>query len=1039
MPWGPGADLAQALNQLGMLYEALLRLPEAERILLEALHLREQLFGSKDVRTAATLNNLGLVYKDLAQPRQAEESFQRAHDAYLATQGPNGLGVRASLRHLGNVAERASDIARAEQLYSQALRIRAESDAQTADPESHLESACVMCDLGKLFLHQGDARRAAPWIDSALEIYRKFLAPDHAETFAILFAKGRLELLQGRLGEGMRLVDQALRAEIGARGGDSPNVALAYFELGETHVRAGLLSEATDYFNRAIGIYSAVSAHRSSNLVRALSALACVQLQSGQYAEADVTLHECREHTRGIDKRSLAFLDCLRAEADYFSTLGDLQQFQICNTAALAVSEVLYGKTHRCHAVALENAAIAHYQTEQIDEAEKFLLQAMEIRENHGEQLSKDYAADLRRLGQILLRRREYASAMDAFNCGLDLARSLPGPPLAIIASLTHATAVCEIRLGRKTEARAHMEEAVRLTAQSEGPLSLNHCDALGDAALLHACTGDWAAALAAAEKSSGIAEHHLRRVFAWATDDQRLQFAAGIRSVNNRHLAVLLASGDTRAALELIFRRKGIVTDWSAAARAFEPLAADPDAAALLTRYRSLLREIAEAWQQRSPDNREGQTKMMHADLEREAIEHKLAQHSAAFAGHFNRAALTVEKIAQALPSAAVLVEFTRCLLCQAAGADLLSPDHYAAFVLSPNSLAFIDLGEAEPIDRQITQFLQNMRPGSTGLLRAASDQLYASLIEPLRPHLPAEGTLVLAPDSELNRIAFAALPDGQGGRLTDRYSIVHVLCGRDLLAWQAPSSAPHPNHLVIADPDFQAGADPQAAANPKPTHEFQQSFPRLPHSKREGEAVAAFLGPTARLFTGNQATKSVIEGAHNVAVIHLASHGFVLPDVESWQELFALGKPGRDNSLLRSGFALAGAQAWSEGRLTPGAETGIVTAFELAGFDLRGTELAVLSCCHSGVGEIRTGEGVYGLRRAFFSAGARSLLISLWSVDDYEAVNFMQAFYRHLRAGRGKAEACRLAQQEVRESAPHPFYWAPFILVGNTAPIWR
>jgi CHAT domain-containing protein/Tfp pilus assembly protein PilF len=1027
-------ELSRSLNDLGMLYEQQLRLPEANQLLQEALAIRESIYGPHDARTAATLSNLGLAHSDLGQFQLAEQYFRRAHDAYLAAQGANSLGVCASLRHLGNIYRRANDLGQAEQCYSQALRI-----PLPGDYDSRLDRACTMRELAGLFLDLDDAGRAEPLIESALEIALTLLPPDHPEIFSYASLKGRLELLRGNLDTGRKFLDDALRSEMAARGKCSPNVARTYLLLGETYRRSGRLHDAEGFYWSAAEIYGNLGPAWCSDRIRAVSGLVHVQLDAGHYAEAGISLQKCHQLIRPAEKRSLAFLDYLAAEADYFSTLGNVKELVLNSALALEVSKDLYGESHRLHAIALENSANVQFRAGEVEGGVRSLLQAMQIRENNSEQFTGGYAADLLRLAQIHMWRSDLLSARSTLDRGLDLARSLPGPPLSVLAALEHAAAACSARLGLAPESETHANAALHVSEQCHGPMSLSFCDLLSDVALIRARNRDWQGAILLAQHSEDIVEHHLRRVFAWATDDQRLQFAGTIRLVSDRNLAILLGDGDVRSALQLVFRRKGMVTDQSAAPHSSEAFSDDPEAGPLVARYRSLLSRIAGSWMHRTAGDPDYQSTMIRADEERQEIEQKLARLTSRLRDSEQKPA-TVDRVANSLPQASVLIEFVRCGLFVGSGPELIGPDRYVAFLLQAGQsdrVDFVDLGEAGTIDALVGEFLLAVLPSSgSERLRTVLDSLYQAVIRPLDPFLPVRGSLILAPDSELNRLAFAALPDGRGGRIVDRFRIVHVLCGREVIGW-GPARNLTGERLVLADPDFQAGAGTGSEEEPPTRREFTPSFSRLPHSKREGETVASLLGRDARLYTGTNAAKPVLQTLENVGLLHLASHGFVLPDPPSFEELFALGAPGRDNALLRSGVALAGAQAWKDGSLPRQAEVGIVTAFEIACMDLHHTELVVLSCCDSGTGEIRTGEGVYGLRRAFFSAGAKSLIISLWSIDDQEAVNFMQAFYRHLQAGKDKAEACQLAQLEVRDSSARPFYWSPFILVGDPAPL--
>jgi CHAT domain-containing protein len=145
-------------------------------------------------------------------------------------------------------------------------------------------------------------------------------------------------------------------------------------------------------------------------------------------------------------------------------------------------------------------------------------------------------------------------------------------------------------------------------------------------------------------------------------------------------------------------------------------------------------------------------------------------------------------------------------------------------------------------------------------------------------------------------------------------------------------------------------------------------------------------------------------------------------------------LTSEARENPLLRSGLALAGAN-----QLISGNDDGILTAMEAAGLDLWGTQLVVLSACETGVGKVTNGDGVYGLRRALIIAGAESLVMSLWQVDDAATRDLMAGYYARLAAGKPRSSALRDIQLEIqgKPKYAHPYYWASFLPAGDDAPL--
>ena len=245
----------------------------------------------------------------------------------------------------------------------------------------------------------------------------------------------------------------------------------------------------------------------------------------------------------------------------------------------------------------------------------------------------------------------------------------------------------------------------------------------------------------------------------------------------------------------------------------------------------------------------------------------------------------------------------------------------------------------------------------------------------------------------------------------------------------------------LLLGDPYFELPAAVVAQAADKsapPTRSIdltQQSFPPLPGTATEINTILPLLQPRfpgAKSLMRNQATKSALEQVRRPQLLHLATHGFfedpTPPQASSTTTL-------SENPLLFSGLLLAGFKL----KQSKATDNGILTALEVTGMDLLGTKLVVLSACNTGVGQLSTGEGVYGLRRAFVIAGAESQLFSLWRIDDGFTPKLMAAYYQKLLAENGRSDALRQTQLELLRSQDysHPYYWASFIASGSWTPL--
>jgi CHAT domain-containing protein len=265
----------------------------------------------------------------------------------------------------------------------------------------------------------------------------------------------------------------------------------------------------------------------------------------------------------------------------------------------------------------------------------------------------------------------------------------------------------------------------------------------------------------------------------------------------------------------------------------------------------------------------------------------------------------------------------------------------------------------------------------------------------------------------------------------------------------------------VIIANPEF--GGDLRGcyergfehkkdAAQAKEASVFPQGvFCPLPGTAGEAEALKKIL-PNAHVVTEGRVTKSAIKQVRGPMILHVATHGFFLEDVfvrsaqTSGRGMFIGRKSERDygaqskrvDPLLRSGLALSGAN------LRRGADDGILTALEVAGLDLWGTKLVVLSACETGVGEVHNWDGVHGLRRALVLAGSEAQMMSLWKVDDDGTRDLMIDYYKGLQAGQGRSEALRSVQlrmlrNEDGKGRVHPYFWASFIQSGEWSNLGR
>ena len=416
----------------------------------------------------------------------------------------------------------------------------------------------------------------------------------------------------------------------------------------------------------------------------------------------------------------------------------------------------------------------------------------------------------------------------------------------------------------------------------------------------------------------------------------------------------------------------------------------------------------------------------------------------------------ITLESIQSTVPEGAALVEFALYHPTDPKSANQPAP-RYAVYLLTHHGPPqWADLGEAAQIDRAVAAWRRALRNPQRADIQQLARTVDRKVLQPVRGLLGDAHHLLISPDGPLNLIPFAALVDEQHRYLVESFTITYLTSGRELLPLQVVRASKG-GPVIVADPEFgepallasagdggiRAGHKQQAATGRVRVDYSQVFFGPLPGVGDEIRALKSLL-PQATFLMKQQATEAAVKRISAPGILHIATHGFFLQDVDEKSEKPLLAARGGDdvrlgkwaarvaNPLLRSGLALAGANQGSSGD-----DDGILTAMEAAGLDLWGTRLVVLSACDTGVGEVKNGDGVYGLRRALVLAGAESQMISLWPVSDRSTRDLMAGYYQRLLAGQGRSAALRDVQRQMMRSKSrgHPYYWASFIQSGAWA----
>jgi len=1037
-------DFATSLNDLAVLYFETGNYQQAEPLLQQALGIRRIVLGEIHPLIASNLDNLALLHKAMGDYGQAESLYRRALEMRNMLLGEGHPEVAQNLNNLAALYREMGNYQQAEALYEQALTIW-----RTALGEKHPDFAGSLSNLAALYQDMGDYKQAKALYEQVVEITRTALGEDHPDVANCLHNLATLYFNIADYGQAKALYEQVVEITRTALGEDHPDVATSLSSLATLYQAMGNYQQAGPLYRRALEIRRKVLGEKHPFFARSLQNLATLYFEIGDYRQA-----------------------------------GSLSQ------QVLEIRRTALGEKHPDFAASLNDLAALYRVMRDYEQAEPLLRQALEIRRTALGEAHPNVATCLNELATLYLAMEDYEQAEPPLRQALEIRRTALGEAHPDVASSLINLAMLQLDIGNYEQAEPLLRQALEIRRTALGEAHPDVATCLNELAAVCVVTANAKEAFTLMEQAAIIDDQMIRQVFSIGSESQRMAYLTSLQwhfdiflSLVFQHL--MHSSAAVQVALDLVLRRKAIgieaLTTQRDVLRSGRYPALEPNLRDLIILRTQIAKKTLVGPGPEGPQVY--QQLLKEWNVQREQLEAELA-HQIPEMNLAEKLQITDRvSIAKALPTEGVLVEFVHFYVCNfqavhARGEPNWKPAHYLAFILpaeEPDNVQMIDLGEADVIDRMIVAFRESVTNDTerhTGrhlepVLNIShqvpniNDEtaLRTVVFDPLMVALEDHTRLFLAPDGDLTRLPFEILPMNDGSRLIDKFHIGYLGAGRDVLRFGTASSIRSSDPLVVADPAFDLSGSDLPTQVQALESQWKSSrdldigalyFGRLPGTRAEGERIAKMLD--VQPLIEDDAVEQRLKMCSSPYILHIATHGFFLANQQHDPNTSQLGLgtisgiasdrmswiSTLENPLLRSGLALAGANTWNRGGTPPPeAEDGLLTAEDVSGLDLLDTELVVLSACETGLGEVRVGEGVFGLRRAFVIAGARTLVMSLWKVPDRQTQELMEDFYRRIFSGQSRADALREAQLAIKAKYPQPYYWGAFICQGDPGPL--
>jgi CHAT domain-containing protein len=990
---------------------------EAEKVRREIVAIVEKGLGGEHPETATVWNELAVNLKDQTRYQEAQETYDKVLARRRKSLGQIHPDVASSLNDRAINLHFLGRLPEAEESFRQALDVYLGTVG-----EEHEDTASCCDNLSQLLVETANYAEAETLCRRALGIRRQLFGEDHLDTAISLNSLGVL-----------------------------------LYEVGKHSEAEQLLRRVLTEFRRHFGAEHEHTATAADNLANAVQA-------QGRYAEAELLfrrLYELRIRLKGSDHVDTAYAS--NNLANNLSQQGKFWDAAELGAKTLAIRQKQLGERHPLTIASLSNLAVYHDALEEHQKAEGLLRRRLALEQEAAkDSLRAALAMDL--LGGVLRTQSKMNEAEAFYRSELDILRRRVSSSHPAVGKACHNLANCLLARGEPAAAADffHQSLAVR-TGYAED----HHPDVINSRRQLSACyllTGREREALEEARRATGGYEAARLRVSATGLD----RAAYGSEHSPLALLAVLQArSGDVRAATTTLERdlARGLLDEVSH--QQARELDADrrQTEEELLGSIRLLENQITTLLLEQG----DAKARLEGLRARRDAA---LARLDACLAEQIQKGTaasgppLEPAQVQAALPPATALLCWIDLPLPQLAGRSC--GEHWACLLKPQGAPVWVDLAASRPgslwtqEDDDLAAEARHQlalvpRPGldCRPLLRDLSRQR----LVPLLPHLPGIRNLVVLPSPALAGVPVEALLAAKGageGEFTVTYAPSGTLFARLQQERPQPKGARPESLLALGDPTFRANDEPN---KPSERGALQQRSRRSPllNTRREIEAISRLFKKSLKLQGADASQQRLEELAQadqlrQFDVLHFATHGEMNPRIAFYSALLLA-----DDRLPDSTERLAAGQRPWDGRLL---------AQDIRQQWRLNAELVTLSACDSARGRLAGGEGYLGFSQALFLAGARSLLVTQWPVEDTASLLLMVYFYENWLGTRGnqplsKAEALRAAKQWLRtlthnqaEEAlrqlpsldlpqspipegerpyEHPYYWAAFILIGD------
>lgn len=889
-----------------------------------------------------------------------------------------------------------------------------------------------LTNSARLRLKLGQYDKAESEIKESLNILENFRKEEDKkiylinaiETQAVLFGiKGMFDEAEDALDRSARIIGKSKNL-VGI-----DDLATAK-ELSSLLIQLGKYAATEELLTDLIAEYEKLYGTNSIRLVEPLVNMGRLTLLEGDYTEADKIATRANQIAVNVyGEKSTKTAPTQKLKSDIAYTIGDWDNARTDIDKALASQEKQFGRNHVEVAKSLSQLAlIKFYNGDNRKDVEKLMLESRDIM---GSLLGKDnpqYAELLKNVAVFYISERKFDIAFNSLTVAESIWKAKTGTKNNInLAGIYSLTGEVYYQQKNYPKAEEFFNKAKSLYESFFSRTHPEYVKVLSKLAKVYYQQKDYKRAKKNIEEALGNYENFIKQYFPALSEREKAKYWNTIKF--DFEFYNTLAFGQLEDFRDL----SGKVFNYQLITKALLLSSSIKIRERILNSQDEALKSLYNEWVQQKESLTNAlsmstqqlldngiDTNALTADVER--MERELSEKSELFGQNFDNKRITYENVQKSIDKNTVAVEMVRYRYFDHTFTDSII--YVALYVKNDNQKPkVIELPEGH---RMETRFFKYFRNCITGKIK--DEYSYKVFWEPIQKEIGQYATIYLSPDGVYNQINLEAIPTPDGKYVIDNSNIVIVSNTKDLYLRKVKSKTQDAakTATMFGNPTFYL----TASAN--------KTVPPLPGTEKEVEELQALLkqkGWITDEYVEGNASEERVKELDNPKIFHIATHGFTKPKTEVKQDATLSENEAAmlQNPLLKTGLLLKGAgDVLAMTDYNYNIESGILTAYEAMNLNLDKTDLVVLSACETGLGEIANGEGVYGLQRAFLVAGAKTLIMSMFKVDDEATQKLILNFYKKWLNTGNLRQSFIDAKKELRNEYPEPYYWGPFMMIG-------